>query len=130
MLVFCRADMKSLNELNNLLEKLQLNTSLAINKKMSKIFFSTGCKNKAELARILGCGFRALPTKYLGLPLSILYLKPRNFGGLLDKVRSRVEGWMTISLSFADRVELTKSVLTSTMIDILDTVILPPNFCY
>jgi hypothetical protein len=113
MLVFCRANKKSFRELNKLFALLQLNTGLSINKEKTKVFFSKGCKRKAELASILGCTLGTMPVKYLGMPLSINYVKPKDFGWLFDKVRSKMEGWMFRALSFAGRVELAKSVLYS-----------------
>ena len=125
MLVFCRADKKSLKELGNLFDVLKCNTGLSINKEKSKVFFSKGCKHKTELADVLGCSHGALPVKYLGLPLSINYVKPNNFGCLFDKLRSKIEGWMTRVLSFAGRVELAKSVLLSSLNYWIQTFRLP-----
>jgi hypothetical protein len=115
MLVFCRGHKKSLENLDLLFRKLELNTGLSINKEKSKIFFSKGCKNKRALAEILQCRLGYLPVKYLGLPLSIKYPKSKDFGWLIDKVRSKTDGWMTRVLSFAGRVELAKSVVHGMM---------------
>ncbi|XP_020263024.1 uncharacterized protein LOC109839002 [Asparagus officinalis] len=68
-----------------------------------KSFFSSGISSGS------------LPVKYLGLPLSISYPKAKDFLPLIDKVRKKIEGWMTYSLSFAGRIELIKSVLFSTI---------------
>ncbi|XP_020266263.1 uncharacterized protein LOC109841729 [Asparagus officinalis] len=115
MLVFCRANRKSFEGINNLLESLTLNTGLGINKSKSKIFFSKGCRNKDILSSVIGISSGSLPVKYLGLPLSFNYPNAKDFLPLIDKVRKKIEGWMTYSLSFAGRIELIKSVLFSTI---------------
>ena len=94
MLVFCRANKSSVLELNRLLQKLYLNTGLLVNREKSKIYFSKSCKHKTDLAAILGMQIISLPTKYLGLPLSISYIKTRHFTPLIDKCRTKVAGWM------------------------------------
>lgn len=127
MLVFCRGSKKSLQELDNLFEMLQLNTGLPINKEKSKVFFSKGCKNKGEMASILSCTHGSFPVKYLGPPLLINYVKSKDFGWLIDKVRSKCEGWMTRVLSFAGRVELAKTVLYGSMSYWLQSVKFPKS---
>ncbi|XP_020271020.1 uncharacterized protein LOC109846208 [Asparagus officinalis] len=114
MLVFCRANKRSFQGINYLLESLANNTGLNINRKKSKVFFSRGCSNKTKLCSIVEMSRGSLPVKYLGLPLSINYPKAKNFFPLIDKIRYTIEGWITHSLSFAGRLELIKSVLFST----------------
>ena len=80
------------------LKKLQPFTGLTINKSKSKVFFSKGCRDKESIAAILGVPISSLPISYLGLPLSSVYPKPRHFSPLIDKVRSRIEGWRLHSL--------------------------------
>ncbi|XP_020258784.1 uncharacterized protein LOC109835211 [Asparagus officinalis] len=114
MLVFCRANKKSFEGINNLLDTMALNTGLCINRKKSKLYFSKGCNCKGVLSSIVGISIGTLPMKYLGLPLSAKYPKTKDFLPLIDKVRHKIEGWMSHSLSFAGRLELIKSVLFST----------------
>ncbi|XP_020250145.1 uncharacterized protein LOC109827551 [Asparagus officinalis] len=115
MLVFCRANRNSFEGINNLLESLTLYIGLSINKSKSRIFFSKGCRNKDVLSSFMGISRGYLPVKYLGLPLSFNYPKAKDFLPLIDKVRRKIEGWITYSLSFAGRIELIKSVLYSTI---------------
>jgi len=46
VLVFCKADKSSVKGLNDILQKLQLNTCLEINKQKSKVFFSEGMQEQ------------------------------------------------------------------------------------
>ena len=111
MLLFCRGTKSSASELNNLLEEFHLNTGLQVNKNKSKLYLSKSCKNQELLSAILGVSLGTLPMKYLGLPLTSVYPKPKHFAALLDISRCKVDGWSLNLLSFPGRIELIKSVL-------------------
>ena len=115
MLVFCRADKSSIKGLNGIIKNLHLNTGLKVNRGKTKVYFSKSCSNQNELTAILGVSISSLPSKYLGLPRTISYIKSRHFIPLIDKCRSKVEGWILKKLSFAGRVELIKTVLQNTL---------------
>jgi len=106
MLIFTKNMVSSLKDVNNLLELLSTNTGLSTNKGKSKIFFSKGTQKEKSLRSAIGIGEGKLPTKYLGIPLSINYLKAKDYSSLIDKCRGNIEGWMANTLSFAGRVEL------------------------
>ncbi|KAL4303856.1 hypothetical protein GQ457_10G018960 [Hibiscus cannabinus] len=66
-----------------------------------------------EVSGLLRCEVGSLPFMYLGLPLGF---NPREKGvwdPLVSRVRSRLAGWKRCSLSFAVRVTLVNSVLSS-----------------
>ena len=101
----------SLQEINAILRNLSLNAWLSVNKGKSKVFFRKTCHNKEELRSLLDIHEGAFPTKYLGLPFSINYPKARNYSSLIDKCKSKLEGWSSYTLSFAGRVQLVRSVI-------------------
>ena len=115
MLVSSRANKKSFNSINKLLSGLQQNTGLVISRNESKLIFSKGCRNKNELLNIVGMSQGNFPLKYLGMPLSSTYLKPRDDSALIDKCRMATEGWMTKQLSFSGRTKLIKTVILNTI---------------
>ena len=94
-----------------MLENIKKYIGLSVNSSKSKIYFSKGCSNKEELRNIIGFSEGLFPSKYLGLPLSRVYLKPRHFSSLIDKCKSKLEGWSMHTLSFSSKVELIKSVI-------------------
>jgi len=104
LLVFCKGSKDSAKRLNLLLNQLELNTGLVVNNKKSKVFFSKGCKAKAQIANMLGVCSGSLPIRYLGLPVSVSYPKARHSAPSVDKVREKVEGWMAKALSMSGRV--------------------------
>ena len=53
----------------------------------------------------------ALPTRYLGLPWSINYLKAKDYSTLEDKCKTSTEGWASNTHSFPCRIQLVESVV-------------------
>ena len=105
----------SLKAIDEILELLPKNIGLSINKIKNKIFFSKGCANKDLLKNAIGVVEGKLPTRYLGIPLSINYLKARNYSILIDKCREKIEEWMSSTIFFSGRLELIKTVLLGTL---------------
>ena len=104
MLIFLKASRKSIMKMNNLLQTFSSQTRLCINKSKSKMYFSKSSKNKQLLSDLIGIPEGNLPTRYLGIPLSINHLKARHYSVLLDKCRMKVEGWAAHTLSFVGRI--------------------------
>ena len=88
----------------------------AQHKQKSKIFFGQSFHNKDELKDLLAIPVGVLPSRYLGIPLSINYLKARDLFSLIDKCKARMDGWSSITVSFAGRVQLVKLVIHSYLI--------------
>jgi len=44
------------------------------------------------LKETIGFAEGKMPSRYLGIPLSVNYLKARNYSELIDKCRERIEG--------------------------------------
>lgn len=72
---------------------MDTNAGLKLNQCMSKIFLSKDCRNKDEICSLLQMSESNFPAKYLGLPLSSLYLKDRDCTTLLDKINLKIAGW-------------------------------------
>lgn len=54
-----------------------------------------------------------LPVRYLGLPLMTQGMKKQDYAPLLEKLRSNISSWTCRYLSYAGRLQLIASVLTS-----------------
>jgi len=65
--------------------------------------------------------------KYLGMPILERWINKDTFGEVLERVASRLAGWKGRSLSFAGRLTLTKSVLSSILIHTMSTLSLPQS---
>jgi len=110
-------------------EKFASYTGLSINKNKSKMFFSKGSKKRQLLWSLIGIPERTLPVWYLGIPLSINYLKASHFPVLLNKCRGRMEGWTAQTLSFAGRNELIKTVLHGMVAYWIHSFKIPASSC-
>ncbi|XP_056843253.1 uncharacterized protein LOC130495769 [Raphanus sativus] len=89
-------------------------SGLHINAAKSQIFIAGS--NRSELiteAEALGIGVGNLPIRYLGMPLTTKSLTPHDYEPLIDKIRKKMLCWSNKSLSFAGRLQLIKSVITS-----------------
>lgn len=67
-----------------------------------------------ERATQLGIPLETLPIRYLGLPLTTKNMTRLDYEPLIDKIRSRFLSWTSKTLSYAGRLQLIKSVITST----------------
>jgi hypothetical protein len=56
-------------------------------------------------------------------------VKKRAFQGLIDKVKSRIEGWRAKTLSQAGRLTLIESVAAALPSYAMSTFLLPSSFC-
>ncbi|KAK4383868.1 hypothetical protein Sango_3111900 [Sesamum angolense] len=87
---------------------------LKVNPAKSQIIFSRAVQQERQ--QILGyLGFQegSLPVKYLGIPLTSSRLTIADCRPLIDKVDARLAGWNTQNLSYAGRLQLIKSVLST-----------------
>ena len=89
-------------------------SSQKVNARKSRVFFSPnldhGCRE--ELCNILE--FRSTPSldKYLGFPLKHT-LSLQDFGAMIERVQGKLAGWKAHLLSFAGRLVLTQTTLST-----------------
>ncbi|GJX69516.1 RNA-directed DNA polymerase, eukaryota, reverse transcriptase zinc-binding domain protein [Tanacetum coccineum] len=126
LMVFCHRDIKSVKVIKKTIEKFSEYSGLFPNLNKSTIFF--GSVNDQERKKILDVvKFQAgkLPMKYLGVPLLAKCLGVADCKSLIDKVKSKVGDWINRSLSYAGRVQLIASVLTSMQLYWASVYLLP-----
>jgi len=68
---------------------------------------------KTEIINCLGFNSGTLPVKYLGVPLISTRLTHQHCMPLIERITSRIKNWTTTSLTYAGRLQLTKSTLFS-----------------
>jgi hypothetical protein len=64
-------------------------------------------------ATILGCHTETLPCTYLGLPLSASKISKELLQPVINKIQSRLPGWMPRLMSSGGRIQLINSVLSA-----------------
>lgn len=78
-----------------------------------------------EFADKLNCLHQSLPLKYLGLPLGANPRRNRTWQPVLAKCKQRIASWKRRFLSFAGRMTLIKSVLSSLLLYYLSLFKMP-----
>ncbi|XP_074265731.1 uncharacterized protein LOC141588176 [Silene latifolia] len=87
-------------------------TSIMILLRAFATFFGIHCV-KSDIMQISGFSEGALPFKYLGVPISAGRLTVKNCSCLIEKITERIHGYAAKKLSYAGRLTLVNSVLTT-----------------
>ena len=126
LLLFCRADLDSVRVLKVGLDRFAEWSGLRLNIQKSHIIISRSAnERKGQLLSLLGFQEGHLPMRYLGLPLISSRLTISDCQPLLSKIDARIAGWEGMSLSYAGRVQIIKSVLSALSIYWASAFILP-----
>lgn len=78
-----------------------------------------------RLQLLLGCTVQQFPFTYLGAPIYRGRCKASYFDPLIQKILRKIEGWTAKFLSFAGKMTLVKSVLTSLQLHTLSCTAVP-----
>ncbi|KAK4384257.1 hypothetical protein Sango_3078900 [Sesamum angolense] len=114
LLLFCKADVASVQVLRHGLDEFANLSGLHANPHKSQLIISRSAQEEREhLIAALQFQEGHLPLRYLGLPILASRLSISDCHPLLLKVDSRIKGWDSIQLSFAGRLQLIKSMLMS-----------------
>ncbi|XP_011100858.1 uncharacterized protein LOC105178970 [Sesamum indicum] len=112
VLLFCHADMDSIRVFKTGQDRFAEWSGLRLNEHKSHLIISRSAQGlREEMMTVLGFQEGVLPMKYLGLPVISSRLTISDCRPLLLKIDKRIAGWEGISLSYAGRVQIIKSVL-------------------
>ena len=101
-------------------------SGLRLNVQKSHVIISRSTQGwKDQILTIMGFQEGQLPMRYLGLPLLSSRLSISDCQPLLLKIDARINGWEGISLSYAGRIQIVKSVLSAMSIYWASAFILP-----
>ncbi|KAL2237299.1 UNVERIFIED_CONTAM: hypothetical protein Sindi_0921600 [Sesamum indicum] len=126
VLLFCHADMDSITVFKIGLDRFAEWSGLRLNEHKRHLIISRSAQGlREEMMTVLGFQEGVLPMKYLGLPLISSRLTISDCRPLLLKIDKRIAGWEGISLSYAGRVQIIKSVLMALSLYWASAFILP-----
>ncbi|KAL2252008.1 UNVERIFIED_CONTAM: hypothetical protein Sindi_2323100 [Sesamum indicum] len=126
LLLFCRADMDSVRVFKMGLDRFAEWSGLRLNIQKSHLILSRSAQDRREhMLAVLGFQEGHLPMRYLGLPLLSSRLSISDCQPLLSKIDAHTTGWEGISLSYAGRVQIIKSVLSTLSLYWASAFILP-----
>ncbi|KAJ9536013.1 hypothetical protein OSB04_un000819 [Centaurea solstitialis] len=114
LFVFTGGDVGSVEVLKKALSLFEKKAGLAPNLSKSDVFFgNVPDDTKQAILTCLPFRMGAFPIRYLGVPLSPTFLKVSDYGGLVARVKNRIQNWKMKFLSFGGRRQLVISVLQS-----------------
>ncbi|GMI83605.1 hypothetical protein HRI_002029800 [Hibiscus trionum] len=98
-----------------------------VNKRKTEIYFSpnTAPWLQSEISSLLEYQRVESLGKYLGVPVLHARAKCADFNFILDKIKAKLNGWASRTLSLAGRVTLAKSVLAAIPVYFMQTCSLP-----
>jgi mannosylglycoprotein endo-beta-mannosidase len=99
-----------------------LSTNLS---KSSALPIRCGGLNLEDILQPLNITVKSFPCKYLGMPLSLQQLRKGDYQQLLDKIDALLAAWKGSLISREGRLVLLKSVLSSLVIYMMTTHIVP-----
>ncbi|GJT20553.1 RNA-directed DNA polymerase, eukaryota, reverse transcriptase zinc-binding domain protein [Tanacetum coccineum] len=128
LLVLCYGSTESVIVIKEALELFSKIFGLKPNMNKSTIFFSNmDIGEKSRILNIMPFQVGTFPNRYLGVPLITKRLGKTECKKLVDKVKSRIGDWKNKFLSYAGRVQLIASVLSSMHIYWASVFLLPKS---
>ncbi|GKE03761.1 RNA-directed DNA polymerase, eukaryota, reverse transcriptase zinc-binding domain protein, partial [Tanacetum coccineum] len=126
LLVLCYGNLKSVQVIKKAMDLFSAVTGLNPNIGKSTVFFGNVQNNvKQEILSILPFQVGSLPVSYLGVPLITKQLSYTDCKCLIDRVQAKVTNWLNKMLSYAGRLQLIASILSSMQVYWASVFILP-----
>ncbi|XP_052622964.1 uncharacterized protein LOC128128149 [Lactuca sativa] len=114
LLVFSYGNGNLVRIIRDSLDEFKKVSGLKVSMEKSQIYFSCVKPNMRRIILgILPFDVGRFPFKYLGVPMCVTKLFERDCKKLIEKIKMRIFNWKSKTLSFAGRLQLINSVLTS-----------------
>ncbi|GKC22137.1 RNA-directed DNA polymerase, eukaryota, reverse transcriptase zinc-binding domain protein [Tanacetum coccineum] len=114
LMVFCNGDISSAKVIKRTLEEFSGVSGLKPNMQKSTIFFGgVNAMEQNNILKIIPFYVGKFPMKYLGVPLITKQLSVSECKPLIEKVEKKVLDWKKKALTYAGRLQLIASVLSS-----------------
>ncbi|GJV73433.1 hypothetical protein Tco_1493428 [Tanacetum coccineum] len=131
LFLFARGDVDSETVIMDSLNEFKVISGLVPSIPKSTAFFCNVLNHvKIGILNVMPFSEGKLLVKHLGVPLLSSRLLNRDCKILVEKVKNRIEDWKNKSLSFAGRLQLCKSVISSMQVYWASVLILPKGFIY
>ncbi|GJU88244.1 putative reverse transcriptase domain, reverse transcriptase zinc-binding domain protein, partial [Tanacetum coccineum] len=114
LFLFSRGDVASATVIMDSLNEFKQVSGLVPSIPKSTVFFCNVVNHvKLSILNVMPFSEGVLPVNYLGVPLISSRLLNKDCKVLVEKVRNRIRDWKNKSLSFAGRLQLCNSVISS-----------------
>ncbi|XP_031099806.1 uncharacterized protein LOC116004005 [Ipomoea triloba] len=131
LILFSEASPDQVEVIRDSLDRFCDASGQKISYKKSQVFFSKNVD--PAVASHIANSLNLAKTENLGIYLGVQSAHGRttkhDFSSLLDRIKGRMEGWKTRTLSLAGRITLAKSVLNSIPTYAMQTAVLPAGVC-
>ncbi|GJU43506.1 hypothetical protein Tco_1200772 [Tanacetum coccineum] len=114
LFLFARGDVASATVIMDALNEFKQASGLVLSIPKCTVFFCNVVNHvKLSILNVMPFAEGELPVKYLGVPLISSRLLNKDCKVLVEQARNRIRDWKNKSLSFAGRLQLCKSVISS-----------------
>ncbi|XP_021991606.1 uncharacterized protein LOC110888385 [Helianthus annuus] len=114
LFMFARGDVSSARVIMEGLDKFKNMSGRVPSMAKSTVFFgNVKREDKQSILQLMPFEEGSLPVRYLGVPLISSRLVYKDYKILIERLESRIDNWKNKTLSFAGRLQLIKSVLSS-----------------
>ncbi|CAA7024106.1 unnamed protein product [Microthlaspi erraticum] len=129
LILFAEVSVAQVRVLRKVLESFCRASGQKVSLEKPKIFFSSNVSRELEKEISDASGIQSSRDlgKYLGMPVLQKRMNKDTFGETLARVSSRLVGWKSCVLSMAERLTLTKAVLSSIPVHSMSSLMLPQS---
>ncbi|GJW67074.1 putative reverse transcriptase domain, reverse transcriptase zinc-binding domain protein [Tanacetum coccineum] len=113
LFIFAHGDVESARVIKESLDEFKEVSGLVPSLPKSTSFFCNVMNHEMAILNIMPFSKDELPIKYFGVPLISSRLLNKDCKILVEKAKIRISNWKNKSLSFAGRIQLCKSVISS-----------------
>ncbi|GMI99700.1 hypothetical protein HRI_003639300 [Hibiscus trionum] len=131
LILYAKADISQAQVISDVLKEFEKCSGHKVSVRKSQIYFSPNTNPSLQDEICMAIGFQktlSLGT-YLGVPVRHERMRIADFDFILDRIRSKLNGWAARCLSLAGRITLAKSVLEAIPTYFMQTAILPIGVC-
>ncbi|GKC32155.1 RNA-directed DNA polymerase, eukaryota, reverse transcriptase zinc-binding domain protein [Tanacetum coccineum] len=130
LMLLCHADMVSASILRRALDEFSLSSGLYPSIAKSTVYFGNVPNNvKCSILTMMPFEEGELPARYLGVPLVSRRLNKEDCRYLIERVQKRTSDWRNKCLSYAGRLQLIASILSSLQVYWASMFVLPIQVC-
>ncbi|XP_056842877.1 uncharacterized protein LOC130495492 [Raphanus sativus] len=114
LMIFADGTKRSVEEILRVFDAFDKMSGLRISLEKSTLFLAgVSAQKQDEILSHFPFESGSLPVRYLGLPLLTKNMTVLDYMPLIEKIRKRISSWTGRFLSYAGRLQLIKSVITS-----------------
>ena len=114
LMIFADGTKNSIEGILGVFDEFDKMSGLKISMEKSVLFMAgVTIQRKEEMLRQFKFATGSLPVRYLGLPLLTKHMTVTDYLPLVEKIRKRISTWTGRFLSYAGRLQLINSVITS-----------------